>query len=140
MKSLVGGGCPLHLRSCLDIYPVVHDVDAKPADGFHSPLRPILPPVDRCRYGTENIRHYKNREFEDAVDYYTMALHYCPEGEEHNKDRAVYLANRAQGHLQLEEVSGGRRGRAHLLAGTRATHRQIVCSPLGSVSGGSLDY
>eukprot|EP00903_Cladosiphon_okamuranus_P007845 g7589.t1 len=47
--------------------------------------------------------HYRNREFEDAVDYYTMALHYCPEDEEHKKDRAVYLANRAQGHLQLEE-------------------------------------
>eukprot|EP00752_Nemacystus_decipiens_P005325 g4829.t1 len=47
--------------------------------------------------------HYRNREFEDAVDYYTMALHYCPEDEEHKKDKAVYLANRAQGHLQLEE-------------------------------------
>lgn len=50
------------------------------------------------------FRHYKNGDFEDAVDYYTMALHYCPEDEEHKKDRAVYLANRAQGHLRLEEV------------------------------------
>ncbi|CAM9579048.1 unnamed protein product, partial [Ectocarpus fasciculatus] len=47
--------------------------------------------------------HYKNGEFEDAVDYYTMALHYCPEDEGHKKDRAVFLANRAQGHLRLEE-------------------------------------
>ncbi|CAM9616840.1 unnamed protein product, partial [Ectocarpus sp. 8 AP-2014] len=47
--------------------------------------------------------HYKNGEFEDAVDYYTMALHYCPEDEAHKKDRAVFLANRAQGHLRLEE-------------------------------------
>ncbi len=52
-----------------------------------------------------NVRHYRNKEFEDAVDYYTMALHYCPEDDEHKKDRAVYLANRAQGHLQLKEVS-----------------------------------
>ncbi|CAM9475806.1 unnamed protein product [Pylaiella littoralis] len=47
--------------------------------------------------------HYRNKDFEDAIDYYTMALHYCPEDEEHKKDRAVYLANRAQGHLQLKE-------------------------------------
>ncbi|CAM9141046.1 unnamed protein product, partial [Scytosiphon promiscuus] len=47
--------------------------------------------------------HYKNGDFDDAVDYYTMALHYCPEDEEHKKDRAVYFANRAQGHLRLEE-------------------------------------
>lgn len=51
------------------------------------------------------VRHYRIKEFEDAVDYYTMALHYCPEDDEHKKDRAVYLANRAQGHLQLKEVS-----------------------------------
>lgn len=51
-----------------------------------------------------NTRYYRNKDFEDAVDYYTMALHYCPEDEEHKKDRAVYLANRAQGHLQLKEV------------------------------------
>lgn len=50
-------------------------------------------------------RHYKSGEFEDAVDYYTMALHYCPENDESQKDRAIYLANRAQAHLRLEEVS-----------------------------------
>ncbi|CAM9457546.1 unnamed protein product [Ectocarpus sp. 12 AP-2014] len=55
------------------------------------------------QYGNTCIRHYKNGEFEDAVDYYTMALHYCPEDEAHKKDRAVFLANRAQGHLRLEE-------------------------------------
>ena len=51
------------------------------------------------------VRHYKSGDFEDAVDYYTMALHYCPEDGECVKDRAVYFANRAQGHLRLKEVS-----------------------------------
>ncbi|CAN0535656.1 unnamed protein product, partial [Ectocarpus sp. 8 AP-2014] len=60
--------------------------------------------VTNRQYGNTCIRHYKNGEFEDAVDYYTMALHYCPEDEAHKKDRAVFLANRAQGHLRLEEV------------------------------------
>lgn len=49
-------------------------------------------------------RYYKAGNFEDAIDYYTMALEYCPEGDEHKKDKVVYLANRAQAHLQLQEV------------------------------------
>lgn len=86
---------------------------------FHAfPPPRISPPVDRWVVWNENIRHYKNREFEDAVDYYTMALHYCPEGEEHAKDRAVYLANRAQGHVQLEEVSSSRRAVAQVVVGS----------------------
>lgn len=78
-------------------------------------IEPLTPPslaraarrrllVTNRQYGNTCIRHYKNAEFEDAVDYYTMALHYCPEDEAHKKDRAVFLANRAQGHLRLEEV------------------------------------
>ncbi|CAN0404695.1 unnamed protein product [Ascophyllum nodosum] len=47
--------------------------------------------------------HYKNGDYEDAVDYYTMALHYCPDGEEHKKDKAIYLGNRAQAHLRQQE-------------------------------------
>lgn len=73
---------------------------------LRNPLLDVLHPSTAVFYiWNGNVSHYRNREFEDAIDYYTMALHYCPEDEVHKKDRAVYLANRAQGHLQLEEVS-----------------------------------
>lgn len=49
-------------------------------------------------------RHYKSGDFDEAADYYSMALEYCPEDEEHKQDRAVYLGNRAACHLQLKEV------------------------------------
>lgn len=74
------------------------------ADGAPDPQFLLSPHDDNLLSWAVNTRHYRNKQFEDAVDYYTMALHYCPEDEEHKKDRAVYLANRAQGHLQLKEV------------------------------------
>lgn len=80
-------------------------LDTNPADGLHASLSRNVAARRRLLLWNGNARHYRNKEFEDAIDYYTMALHYCPEDEEHKKDRAVYLANRAQGHLQLEEVS-----------------------------------
>lgn len=50
------------------------------------------------------VRHYKSGDYDEAADYYSMALEYCPEDEEHKQDRAVYLGNRAACHLQLKEV------------------------------------
>lgn len=50
-------------------------------------------------------RYYKNGDYEEAVDYYAMALQYCPEDGEYEKERAVYLGNRAACHLQLSEVT-----------------------------------
>ncbi|CAN0247930.1 unnamed protein product, partial [Phaeothamnion confervicola] len=46
---------------------------------------------------------YKARQYEDAVDYYTMALRCSPDADDEKDNKAIFFANRAACHIQLEE-------------------------------------
>lgn len=92
---------------------------------------PVLLYIEPSSLPSLTGRHYKSGDFEDAVDYYTMALHYCPEDDECVKDRAVYFANRAQGHLRLKEVSWTQTPRSHKAAIYRPIfHRETSLNTL----------